>query len=479
MNDMATSPQGSSGTSRAGQRKRVCVQGLGFVGAAVCIAVAGARDPNGYPLYDVIGIDQPTPEGIARIAALNRGLFPFHTTDATLLARAHEAHATGNLRACDTPEAFGTADIIIIDVPLDVTGPVGNETIEMTWFVEAVRMVGRQMSPDALVIVETTVPPGTTQSVVVPTLTEQLERRGLAADRFRLAHCYERVMPGDRYLDSIVNMPRVFAGIDDRSASACAVFLRSFATKETPPPCRLSSTTASELAKVLENSYRAVTIALMDEFSSFAEAAGVDLPEIIAPIRQRPTHNNVRTPGFGVGGYCLTKDPLLAKLGARLLFGLDQAFPFCTLAVETNRVTPLRVLTAIRNLLGHDLNGRRILLMGVSYRQDVGDTRKSASETFYDAALSAGATVMVHDPIVQFWREKNMTIEQCLPPAEGLDAVVLAVPHNQYKQLDYRTWLADSRPVVYDAFQVLTRAQRDDLRAFGCIVESIGRGTAL
>jgi nucleotide sugar dehydrogenase len=480
MNDAPTTGlECASNRAQSERRKVVCVQGLGFVGAAVCIAVAIAQDLAGRPAYNVIGIDQPTPDGLARIAALNRGMFPFHTTDTTLTARVHEVHTAGNLLASATPAAFASADIIIIDVPLDVTGAPGHETVEMASFVQALTTVGCRMAADALVIVETTLPPGTTERVVVPTLTEELERRGVASDQFCLAHCYERVTPGETYLDSIVSMPRVYAGIDERSAVACEAFLRSIASSSAPPPTRLSSTTASELSKVLENSYRAVTIALMDEFAAFSEAAGVDLNEIIAPIRQRPTHNNMRTPGFGVGGYCLTKDPLLARLAARDFFGLELSFPFSTLAVETNRATPLRVLGVLRGHLGGTLNGRRILLLGVSYRPDVDDTRHSASGTFFDAALSAGATILVQDPIVRFWRERNLAIDVRLPAAEGLDAVVLAVPHRQYRQLDFKEWLADARPVIFDAFQVLTRAQHDDLRAFGCTVESIGGGRVL
>jgi len=343
-------------------------------------------------------------------------------------------------------------------------------------FIGAVREVGRHMAPDALVIVETTVPPGTTKRLVAPALFMELARRGEDPNRFMLAHCYERVMPGAGYLGSIIKMPRVYAGIDDRSADTCDAFLRSIVDPSCPPT-RVSSTTASELAKVLENSYRAVTIALMDEFAVFAEAAGVDLTEVIAPIRMRPTHSNMRVPGFGVGGYCLTKDPLLARIAARDLFGLDHQFPFCTLAIETNCHAPLRVLAAVRGQLGGSVAGKRILLLGVSYRQDVDDTRSSASEAFLDAATEAGAMVLVNDPLVRFWRERNLTVDPHMPPAAGVDAVVFAVPHHEYRAFDFRAWAGASRPLFYDAFQVLTSVQIEALRAAGCVVECIGRGS--
>ena len=157
------------------------------------------------------------------------------------------------------------------------------------------------------------------------------------------------------------------------------------------PLTRLSSTTACETAKVLENSYRATLIAFMEEWGRFAEATGVDLFEVIGTIRRRPTHSNMRQPGFGVGGYCLTKDPLLGMVSARDLFGHEELdFPFSRLAVAVNRVMPLAASTASSRCSGAaPSTAPRSLLMGVSYRQEVADTRFSPSETFVREARHA------------------------------------------------------------------------------------------
>lgn len=456
----------------------VCVQGLGFVGAAVCLAVASARDAVGRPAYRVVGVDLPTPEGLSRIDALNRGEFPFPATDARLTVKAREARTVGNLTACADPAAFGSATVIIVDVPLDVVlSP--EPALELETFRSAIRMVGRHMHPDALVIIETTVPPGATALVAAPILRDELAQRGLRTNRLKIAHCYERVTPGAAYFDSIVNMPRVYAGIDDQSARACEHFLQTILATEGGSPRRLSSTTASELGKVLENTYRAVTIALMDEFAEFAEKSGVDLFEVVAAIRSRPTHSNMRTPGFGVGGYCLTKDPLMAWFAAGELFGLEQAFPFATLAVNLNRVAPRRTLARLKQLLNGSLRGRRVLLLGLSYREDVGDTRQSPSQIFWEAATAEGAEVIVHDPLVRYWPERGICVPENIPAATGLDAVVLAVPHTQYREFAYEAWLGGQCPVFLDAFNVLSGARRNALRALGCRVESVGRGYGL
>jgi nucleotide sugar dehydrogenase len=462
-----------------GRRPVVCVQGLGFVGAAVCVAIASARNSGGRAIYDVLGVDLPTPDGLPRIEALNGGTFPFATTDLQLQTKLQEAHATGNLAASTDPSVFGMASVIVVDVPLGIRQRDGEDALELEPFRAAIETVGAHIRPDALVIVETTVPPGATSRIVAPTLRRQLAQRGLPVDQIRIAHCYERVTPGAAYLESIVNMPRVYAGTDERSADACEAFLRTIVDDTKAPPTRLGNTTASELSKLLENTYRAVTIALMEEFAAFAENVGLDLFEIAGAIRTRPTHRNIRSPGFGVGGYCLTKDPLIAGLAAREIFGLEQAFPFASLAVSTNRVAPQRVLERLARLVGGELRDRRILLLGLSYREDIGDTRHSPSEVFYQAAKAAGATILVHDPLVRHWREQEIETPEDVPAATGLDAVVLAIPHGYYRTFDYPAWLGPHRPLFLDAFNVLTGDQRRELRALGCRVESIGRGTGL
>jgi nucleotide sugar dehydrogenase len=281
-------------------------------------------------------------------------------------------------------------------------------------------------------------------------------------------------MPGATYLDSIVRSPRSYAGLTPAAADACEAFLSAVIAH---PLARLASTTACETAKVLENSYRATLIAFMEEWGRYAEALGVDLFEVIATIRTRPTHSNMRRPGFGVGGYCLTKDPLLALVSARELHGrTDLEFPFSTLAVSVNRAMPMTTLGRLEALLPRGLDGAAVALMGVSYREDVADTRKSPSETFVREARRRGATVHVHDPLVRYWSELETIVPTELPSAADVDAVVFAVPHDPYRRLDVEGWIGAARPVVLDASDVLTAAQRATFARLGCTIAVIGRG---
>ncbi len=464
-------------------RPVVCVQGLGFVGAAMAVAVASALDDRGHPRFNVLGVERDGRHGERLTGSVNQGRFPFVTSDKKLSAAAAAATARGNLIATTDTAAYRLASVILIDINLDLDldatpgSEGGHEAVDFTALRRAAATIGREMQPSALVIVESTVPPGTCEAVVAPVLEAELRARGLDQNRLLLAHSYERVMPGPDYLDSITDFWRVFAGHSTAAADACEAFLSQVVNVRDYPLRRLSSTTASETAKVLENSYRAVNIAMIDEWSRFAEAVDVDLFEVIAAIRQRPTHENLRLPGFGVGGYCLPKDPLMALSAARQLHGRpDLDFPFCRLAVEVNRAMPCASLAALEALLDGELAGKTLLMLGVSYRPGVADTRWSPSESFARAAIGRGARVRVHDPMVRDWPEFDISVERDLPPSDQVDGVVITVAHEDYVMLDLAAWVGERGLAIVDAANVLDRERRMRLRAQGSRVTSIGRG---
>lgn len=456
----------------------VCIQGLGFVGSAMAVAVASATDNEGHPLYDVWGVDLPTESGTRIVNALSEGIFPFENSDAELEEALLEAHRKGNLHATCENGVYGKADIIVVDVNLDVDyHEDGTPYVDLSSFRRAIKTLGDEMSSGCLVIVETTVPPGTCEKIVEPLLRECFEARGLDPDSVLVAHAYERVMPGSDYLNSIVNYWRVYSATSEEAAKRCDAFLSSIVNIEDYPLTRLSKTTASETAKVLENSYRAATIAFMEEWSRFAEAVHIDLFEVIDAIRMRPTHSNMRQPGFGVGGYCLTKDPYFAPLAAHELFGCENLeFPFSVAAVEANNRMPLVTLDKIEDHFQGSLKGRKVLVLGVSYRQDVGDTRHSPTETFVRAAEENGLAVTCHDPLVERWPEMNREVLSELPSFEDYDVVVFAVAHASYQDIDMINALEGSQVVIVDANRVLTEKQRGDVKKAGVELVCIGRG---
>lgn len=459
--------------------KKVFIQGLGFVGAAMAAATSIAKDKANRHLYDVIGIDLDTENGNKRVDAINSGQFPFMTSDQALKYAIKKANKNGNLKATTDQNLYKQADIVIVDIPLDIDYLDEKPLLEFKSFRSAIKTLGEQVSPKTLLIIETTVPPGTCEKIVIPTLQHEFSKREMSLDDIFLAHSYERVMPGEDYLASITDNWRVFSGINQPSADKCEEFLASIININDFPLTRLSSPAESETAKVMENTYRAMNIAFIDEWTKFGEKIGIDMFKVTEAIRKRPTHNNIRFPGLGVGGYCLTKDPTFAPAAAEQLFNENLLFPFSEMTVEINNNMPLHTIERLSSLIDKDsLHDMRILVCGVSYRQDVGDTRYSPSEILVKHLIKKGAKVTSHDPYINFWEEMEQELPEELPSGSDFDAIIMAVSHKYYKDLEIHSW-AKGCPIIIDANIVLSDKQRQDARRGGIIVESIGRADGL
>jgi len=196
---------------------------------------------------------------------------------------------------------------------------------------------------------------------------------------------------------------------------------------------------------------------------------------VLKAIRVRPTHQNIRYPGLGVGGNCLSKDPMFGSTSARDVFGLaDFEFPLSTAAVTINARMPAATVALLEETFPDGLAGKRVLILGASYREDIGDTRHSPSITLAGMLTEKRATVAFADPLVD--AEIGVPLHRDLPDAHGFDAVILAVGHKQYRAIDLAAWSGAQRPVVLDANGVLSRQQLESLCDAGFKVAAIGRG---
>jgi nucleotide sugar dehydrogenase len=263
----------------------------------------------------------------------------------------------------------------------------------------------------------------------------------------------------------------------------------------------------SETTKIVENSFRAAILAFLDEWSLFAERNGVDLIKVIKAIKVRPTHNNIIFPGPGVGGYCLPKDGGLGYWAYKHILGFeDDIFKITPMAIDINDTRGLHAATLTRDALrnmGRQTAGATILLCGASYRQDVGDTRYSGSEVIVRKLTEMGAEMRVHDPYVEHWYELenqdtypapghslsrffhsqddlvNVRVQHDLAAAlKGVQAVILAVPHQPYLQLDPQRiveW-AGAPLAVIDCYGILDDQKIRRYFELGCEVKGLGRG---
>lgn len=463
----------------------VVVQGLGFVGSAVCAAVASATDAHGKPRYFVIGVDLPTVGAYWKVAKLRAGEPTVVSPDDELARVTREAACrTGTLTATSCEDAYDLADVILVDIHLDVIGSQDADLsaigVDLGGFEAAMRTIGSRMRSDALVMVETTVPVGTCETIVLPILREERARRGLEADVL-LAHAYERVMPGPNYLKSVRAYWRTFAGVDAASAARAKEFLSTIIETEQTPLWQAAEPTSSELAKLLENSYRATTIAFAHEWTMLAEQIGVNLFDVVDSIRVRKgTHDNMRYPGLGVGGYCLTKDSLLAQWGASHLLGADTQLAMTLNALQVNAAMPDHTTELALEMAGGDLSGVLVAVCGVSYIADVADTRSSPSARLIDGLRAQGADVLIHDPWVREWTERpDLNIVSDLSDAlRDVDGVILAVPHGDYVGLTPQQLLRLIEPGAFlvDAQNIVDDEKAAQLHAAGLRLIGVGKG---
>ena len=294
-------------------REIVVVMGLGFVGAVMAAVVADSTDrKTGEPKKFVIGMQRPSTRSFWKIPLMNRGVSPVKAEDPDveiLIKRC--VTEKKNLIATYTYDALKLADVVVVDVQCDfIKQELGNcatGRAEIGALEESIGIIAENIPPECLVLIETTVPPGTTEYIAYPSMKKIFKSRGIKKEPM-LAHSYERVMPGRDYVKSIRDFWRVCSGINKKSRQKVAHFLSDVLNVEEYPLTVLDKPIESETAKIVENSYRATILAFMDEWSNFCEKNGVDLIKVIKAIKMRPTHDNMMFPGPGIGGYCLPKD---------------------------------------------------------------------------------------------------------------------------------------------------------------------------
>jgi len=473
--------------ARARGQEVVAVIGQGFVGTAVAANLARARGPDGRPLFHVIGVERDDEAGRAKAAALARGEPPVYANDPKLAQAIAEAgRVTRNLDGGVDLAQVACADVVVSCLNLDLVRPVGRAdelSVPHQAYAAALHEIGRHLRSGAIVCIESTLPLGLSDRVLYPALCEgaKLAGRNLERDPPLYAYCYERVMPGPGYLDSVNHFWRSYAGIDARSAERAQAFLSKYVDVERFPLWRHKSLRAAEAAKLLENAYRATNIAFIDEWTRLAEAAGIDLFDVVHSVRVRKgTHDNMMFPGLGVGGYCLTKDALLAAWGAEELLGIEAALPFSRQALLVNERMPLRARDWIAEQFQNRLTERTVAIFGLTYRAGVADTRSSPSEVLARGLLERGARVRACDPLLADWNEVPAALF-CADPRQalaGADALVVSLPDVHWKERlpALLRELATPPAIVVDPWNVLGDACYAELARRGVRVRVYGRG---
>jgi len=492
-------------------REIVVVMGLGFVGAVMAAVIADTEDSEGSPTKFVIGMQRPSTRSYWKIPFMNRGLSPVKAEDPEVDTMIHRCVTEKKtLAATFTYDVLKLADVAVVDIQCDYVkeslGNIRDGETKMGPLEESLEIIAEHIPPETLVLIETTVAPGTTEQVAYPIMRKVFRKRGITNDPL-LAHSFERVMPGKQYVNSIRNFWRVCSGINGEATRRAVKFLKEIINTDEYPLTVLDRPIESETAKIVENSFRATILAFLDEWSLFAERNGVDLIKVIEAIKVRHTHNNIIFPGPGIGGYCLPKDGGLGLWAYRHIHGFeDEIFKITPLAIDINDTRALHVAQLTRDALrnmNRPLAAAEILVLGASYREDVGDTRYSGSELIVRRLTEMGAELRVHDPYVLHWwefekqdeypsathslkrffrgQEKlvNLRVEQDLKKALcSIDAIIFAVRHQPYLNLnpDEVVEIAGEPMAVIDCFGILDDATIKRYFELGCEVKGLGRG---
>jgi UDP-N-acetyl-D-glucosamine dehydrogenase len=499
--------------ARKEKKEIVVVMGVGFVGAVMAAIIADSADRKGRPSKFVIGCQRPSSRSYWKIPLLNRGASPVKAEDPEVdLMIGRCVKIKKSLIATYNADCLKLADCVVVDVQCDYVkndlGDMRTGEADMAALEATMRTIGEKIPAKCLTLIETTVAPGTTEFVALPILKKAFAERGIKTTPL-LAHSFERVMPGREYVRSIRDFWRVCAGCTPEARKRVEKFLREVLNTKDFPLTVMDRPIESETTKIVENSYRATTLAFLNEWSLFAERNGVDLIKVINAIRMRPTHSNMIFPGPGIGGYCLPKDGGLGYWAYRHILGFedgDEVFKITPTAIDINDTRGLHVAELARDALrnmGRYIAGANVLVCGASYRQDVGDTRYSGSEMVVRKLTEMGAEIRIHDPYVDHWYElesqdtypapglswsrffrnqdglEKARVEKNLKNSiRGAECLVLAVPHEPYLELDPREivrWAGGPLAVI-DCFGILSD---DEIRRYfelGCEVKALGRG---
>ena len=428
-------------------QEKVAVIGLGYVGIPLSALLASKG-------YDVVGVDLLED----RVRAINKGKLPLAGKEPGLVEMLSKVVKKGSLRATSSYESLKdrTAIFICVDTPISHEKRPDNSRLEA-----ALKGIGKHLRKGALIVVESTVAPGTMLGVVRKTLERE---SGLRLGRdFKLAHCPERVMPG-RLIHNITTYDRVIGGYDKQSIQRAQAIYSKLTRGRLHP----TDLTTAEIVKTAENAYRDVQIAFANEVALISEKLGADAYEVRRLVNTCP-FRDMHIPGAGVGGHCLPKDPWLLVHGGR-----DASPRLIPAARAVNESMPFHVLdlaSAVLGSVGKTLEGSVVAVMGASFLQESGDIRNSPSVPVIES-LGCAKELRVHDPYVEEIAGVKV-IKDLKKALKGADLAIFMVAHKDYARMSPSTLKKLMRtPVIVDGRNIFSTAK---MRKAGIVYTAVGK----
>jgi len=459
---------------KRGPIKKIGVIGMGYVGIPAAALFADA------PVFDrVYGFQRDSPSSGYKIAMLNRGESPLKGEEPGLEELLHKVVTAGKFSCTSDFAKLREMDAVTLSIQ---TPFLNKEDLlpDFSALKEGIRNVGKYLSPGMLVVLESTITPGTTTGLAREILEQE---SGLKAGvDFALAHAPERVMVG-RLLRNIREHDRIVGGIDDVSTARAAELYSPVLTVGKVIPM---SSTAAEVTKTAENTFRDLQIAAINELALYCEAMGINVYDVRTGVDSLKGEGITRAmlwPGAGVGGHCLTKDTYHLERGVQMLGPDLLDYPsgepsLFVLARHINDFMPVHMFRLTMDGLkraGLSPNGAKIALLGWAFLANSDDTRNTPAEPYRDLLIQEGALVSIHDPYVAEY--PGLTFEPFVEDAvRGADVIVIFAGHNLYRGLDVpylRNLTGKKHPVIVDGRNLV---DADACIKAGFIYKGIGRG---
>ncbi len=405
---------------------KVCVIGLGYIGFPTACLMAKAG-------HNVVGVDISE----ERVSSINNGSFLLNEPGFKELFDS----AKKNLVAKTTPEK---ADVFIICVPT----PLKNKAPDNSYVESAANAIALLVEKGNLIILESTVAPKTTHSSVGKIIEN---KTSLNADTdFYLAHCPERAFPGNLIYE-LINNDRIIGSNTEKGKEIVKNLYSSFCKGH----LLLTDAVTAEVAKLSENTFRAVNIAFANELALLSETLEISVEDVISLANRHP-RVNIHSPGAGVGGHCIPIDPYF------LIHG--QKAPLTSAALKINESMPEHTITLLKSALHSakkNIEGAKVVLLGAAYKPDVDDARESPAENLANLLISNKANVVVHDPLVK--RFAYPVVSDLGSAVECADAIIISTAHSAYKNIDWNSISKkmNAKPVIVDGRNLLSSAPHE------------------
>jgi UDP-N-acetyl-D-mannosaminuronic acid dehydrogenase len=455
-----------------GPIKKIGVLGMGYVGIPAAVLFADA------PCFEsVLGFQRNSKSSGYKIDMLNRGESPLKGEEPGLEELIAQVVNAGKFRCTPDFSLISGLDAVTLAIQTPFANPK-DLTPDFSALIEGIRNVGKYLKPGMLVVLESTITPGTTGGMAKQILEEESGLK--AGDDFALAHAPERVMVG-RLLKNIREHDRIVGGIDEASTKrAVELYTPVLTTGKVIP----MSATAAEVTKTAENTFRDLQIAAVNQLALYCEAMGINVYDVrngVDSLKGEGITRALLWPGAGVGGHCLTKDTYHLERGVKLGEGQpdypEGAESIYVLARKVNDFMPTHMYNLTAAALeraGKTMEGAKVAILGWAFINDSDDARNTPSEPFRDLCLQAKAEVAVHDPYVVNYPGVGVS-DDLEEVVKGSDAVVLFTGHSAYFDLK-APWLKEmcgNKPVIVDGRNVV---DPDEFIGEGFVYKGIGRG---